>query len=92
MKLAGLPPYSQIIQPWQFGQPYSKKTCLWLKGLPNLQPTSIITEGITPWVNGGCKDAYGNYRRMQGRKERDPKNRSKTFKGVSDAMADQWSL
>lgn len=90
LKLVGLPPYTQAIQPWQFGHPYTKRTCLWLKGLPNLIPTEIITEGITPWVNGGCKDIHGNYRRFQGRKERDPKNRAKTFEGIADAMAEQW--
>lgn len=90
MKLIGLPPYTQAIQPWQFGHPYTKRTCLWLKGLPPLVPTNIITEGIMPYVNGGCKDAHGNYRRFQGRRERDPKNRSKTFPGIAAAMADQW--
>lgn len=90
LKLVGLPPYTQAIQPWQFGHPYTKRTCLWLKGLPNLIPTEIITEGITPWVNGGCKDAHGNYRRFRGRKERDPKNRAKTFEGIANAMAEQW--
>lgn len=90
LKIVGLPPYTQVIQPWQFGHPYTKRTCLWIKGLPNLIPTEIITEGITPWVNGGCKDAHGNYRRFQGRKERDPKNRAKTFEGIANAMADQW--
>lgn len=89
MKLADMPPYTQIIQPWQFGEPYSKRTCLWLKGLPELMPTKIVREH-TPWVNGGCKDANGNYRRFQGRKERDSKNRSKTFRGVARAMAAQW--
>ena len=44
-----------------------------------------------PYVNGGCKDAYGNYRRFQGRKERDPKIRSKTFPGIAKAMAEQWA-
>lgn len=37
-----------------------------------------------------CKDAHGNYRKFQGRKERDPKIRSKTFPGIAEAMADQW--
>ena len=82
--------YDQIIQPYQFGHKYSKKTCLWLKGLPPLKPTEVITDGVTPWVNGGCKDAHGNYRRVQGRRERDPKNRSKTFPGIARAMAEQW--
>ena len=91
MKLIGLPPYTQAIQPWQHGHPYTKRTCLWLRGLPPLEPTSIITEGVQPYVNGGCKDAHGNYRRFQGRKERDPKTRSKTFPGIARAMAEQWA-
>ena len=90
LKIVGLPPYSQIIEPWQFGEPWSKKTCLWLKGLPYLMPTEIVGEGVQPWVNGGCKDAHGNYRRFQGRKERDPKNRAKTFWGFARAFAEQW--
>ena len=90
LKIVNLPPYTQIIQPWQFGHPYSKRTCLWLKGLPKLEPTNIITEGVQPYVNGGYKDAHGNYRRFQGRKERDPKTRSKTFEGIAEAFANQW--
>ncbi len=89
LKLCKLPPYSQIIQPWQFGHSYSKRTCLWIKGLPLLVPTQIITKH-QPYVNGGCKDAYGNYRRFQGRNERDSKKRSKTFPGIAAAMAEQW--
>lgn len=58
-KIHELPPYTQAVQPWQFGHPYTKRTCLWLKGLPPLKPTEIITEGVTPYVNGGCKDAKG---------------------------------
>lgn len=61
-----------------------------LKTSPPLTPTDIIREGVTPYVNGGCKDAHGNYRRFQGRNERDPKTRSKTFPGVAQAMAQQW--
>lgn len=91
MKLCGLPPYDQVIQPYQFGHPYSKRTCLWLKGLPPLMSTDVIMEGVTPYVNGGCKDAHGNYRRFQGRKERDPKTRAKTFPGIAKAMAEQWA-
>ena len=90
-KAMELPPYAQAIQPWQFGHPYTKRTCLWLKELPLLVPTEIITEGVTPWVNGGCKDAHGNYRRFQGRRERDPINRAKTFPGIAAAMAEQWA-
>lgn len=90
LSIVNLPRYTQAIQPWQYGHPYTKRTCLWLRGLPLLQPTNVITDGITPYVNGGCKDSHGNCRRFQGRKERDPKMRSKTFSGVAAAMADQW--
>ena len=89
MKIIGLPPYTQAIQPYEFGHPYSKRTCLWLKGLPALTPTEVIQQH-TPYVNGGCKDAHGNYRRFQGRNERDPKTRAKTFPGIAKAMAEQW--
>lgn len=89
MKLCNLPPYSQIIQPYMFGHPYSKRTCLWLKNLPLLEPTEMI-DHYEPYVNGGCKDAHGNYRKFQGRKERDSKTRSKTFPGIAKAMAMQW--
>ena len=89
MKIVNLPPYSQVIQPYEYGHPYSKRTCLWLRGLPPLMPTEIVAHH-EPWVNGGCKDAHGNYRRFQGRRERDPLNRIKTFPGIAKAMAEQW--
>ena len=89
LKLVGLPEYTQAIQPYEYGHPYSKRTCLWLKNLPKLRPTQTV-EHHEPYVNGGCKDAKGNYRRFQGRKERDPKTRSKTFPGIARAMAEQW--
>lgn len=82
-KVYGLPEYSQIIQPYEFGHPYSKKTCLWLKGLPKLQPTEIIPESERQstkiagnWFNKGGKDRQ--------------KNRAKTFPGIAKAMAEQW--
>lgn len=89
MKLVCLPEYTQAIQPYEHGHPYSKRTCLWLKGLPNLAPTQII-EKHEPYVNGGSKDAHGNHRKFLGRKERDSKTRSKTFPGIARAMAEQW--
>ncbi len=87
-----LPRYSQIIQPYQFGEPYSKRTCLWVKGVPNLQPTELITENITQWVNGGSKKADGTSRSKAARAStfRDSKTKSKTFKGIAEAMAKQW--
>lgn len=89
MKIVGLPAYSQAIQPYEYGHPYSKRTCLWLKNLPALQPTDVL-DYHEPYVNGGCKDAHGNYRKFQGRNERDPKTRAKTFEGIAKAMAEQW--
>ena len=75
------PPYTQAIQPYQFGHPVSKKTLLWLKGLPLLQPTDIVE----PTAN--CHESGTWF--MKGGKERQ-KNRSKTFPGIAKAMAEQW--
>lgn len=90
-KVYELPKYSQIIQPYEHGHPFSKKTCLWLKGLPKLRPTNVVTENIISWVSGGSKDFNGNPRKNKGTKYRDSKTRSKTFPGIAQAMADQWS-
>ena len=42
LSIVGLPPHSQVIQPWQFGDPYTKRTLLWLKNLPPLKPTNYV--------------------------------------------------
>lgn len=84
-----LPPYTQIVQPYEHGHKYSKKTCLWLKGLPKLTPTNIV-EPICSWVSGGSKDSHGNKRENCGMKFRDSKTKSKTFPGIAKAMAEQW--
>lgn len=84
-----LPPYTQIIQPYEHGHPYSKKTCLWLKGLPCLKPTNAVVPEMS-WVSGGSKDAKGNPRANKGTVYRDSKTRSKTFPGIAKAMAEQW--
>lgn len=89
MSIVGLPECDQVIQPYQFGHEYSKRTCLWLHGLPQLRHTKYAGRH-EPYVNGGCKDAHGNYRRYQGRAERDQRPRSKTFPGIAAAMAEQW--
>lgn len=89
MKIVGLPISSQVLQPYWFGHPYSKKTYLWLKGLPPLMSTDILSHH-EPFVNGGCKDAHGNPRKHQGGTERDGLRRSKTFEGIAKAMAAQW--
>ena len=90
LKLVKLPEYSQAIQPWQFGHPYTKRTCLWLKNLPLLKPTNIYNGETTPWVNAGNRDKNGEYRKKKGPTTRDPRQRAKTFPGIAKAMADQW--
>lgn len=67
----------QIIQPWQFGHGEVKATCLWLKGLPKIEPTHIV---------GG---RVARVHREPPSKDR-WKNRSRTYQGIADAMADQW--
>ena len=67
----------QIIQPWQFGHGETKATCLWLKGLPKLEPTNIV-EGRENRIH-----------RMPPSPER-WKNRSRTYQGIAEAMAEQW--
>lgn len=85
-----LPAYSQIVQPYEHGHHYSKKTCLWLKNLPSLLPTEIVTDNIISWVSGGSKDHKGNPRKNKGTTFRDAKTKSKTFPGIAKAMAEQW--
>lgn len=83
-----MPKHSQEIQPWMFGHPYTKKTRLWLKGLPNLVPTNVV-EPIAPYCPAGTgrksRDKYGAAKRGE-----DAKNRAKTFPGIAKAMAEQW--
>jgi hypothetical protein len=68
----------QIIQPWQFGHPETKATCLWLHGLPKLKPTEIV-EGREQRIW-----------KMPPSDER-AKLRSLTYPGIAEAMAEQWS-
>lgn len=80
----------QIIQPFMFGDPYSKKTCLWLKGLPNLVPTDQVDcgEKITYKSGRSMPKWYADAYKLPP-KER-AKVRSKTFGGIAAAMAQQW--
>ena len=74
-----------IIQPWQFGDPYQKTTCLWLKNLPPLFPTQIVDKGEFVTFRSGRRmskwfaTSFG-----------DGNKRSKTFPGIANAMAEQW--
>jgi hypothetical protein len=83
----------QIINPYQFGEPWRKRTCLWLKGLPPLEPTDVV-EPRGYWVDGGgARRAAVNgaifHDVGQVRKNR-AHDRSATFQGIADAMAEQW--
>ena len=83
---AGLPKYTQIIQPYQFGHDYSKKTCLWLKNLPQLKPTKKVKLTYIT-TEKGHRYTKGWY--MTPRNSTD---RSRTFKGIANAMAKQWGV
>ena len=88
LKIVGLPKESQVVQPYQFGHPYSKRTLLWLKGLPELKPTNILTE-YTPYLpsnTGGFARGKGGSRGVA----HNAKDASKTFGGIAQAMAEQW--
>jgi hypothetical protein len=80
-----LPKYFQTIQPYEFGHPFKKKTCLWLKNLPKLTPTDIILK-----QNRESTKIPGNWFNKGG-KERQ-KERARTFQGIADAMAAQWGV
>lgn len=90
LNIVGLPPETQIIQPWMFGEPYTKKTLLWLKNLPPLVETDVITEGIVPFCPSGTGRKLGGKSLGAAIRGNDSKNRSKFFKGMADAMAAQW--
>lgn len=81
----------QIIQPWQFGHAESKATCLWLKNLPKLRPTKILSSGDMPLFPD--EETH----KIDGRVHREPpsadrwKKRSRTYEGIANAMAMQWT-
>lgn len=67
----------QIVQPWQFGHGETKATCLWLKGLPPLVPTNVVAGRVARvHLMPPSEDRW--------------KERSRTYEGIADAMADQW--
>ena len=90
LKIIGLPKESQRIQPYMFGDSFTKMTYLWLKGLPLLVETSNVKEKAVPFVNAGTYDSNGNKRKNKGIKYT-AKDRSKTFPGIAKAMATQWA-
>lgn len=92
MSVFGLPRYSQIIEPYMFGDPWRKRTCLWLKNLPPL--VAMMEAPVEPrglWVGSTSKRRDPTIKqRYELHSNRDPKRRSKTFPGIARAMAIQW--
>ena len=77
---------SQIVQPYEYGHPEQKKTCLWLKGLPLLQPTNNVYDQMMELP----KNKRERLHYLPPSPER-AKLRSKTFPGIAKAMAEQWA-
>ena len=77
----------QIIHPYMFGDPFTKTTCLWLKGLPKLNPTNIVDKGARHITKSG--KSLPEWYNLPPSEER-AKLRSKTFPGIAKAMAEQW--
>ncbi len=73
--------YDQTVQPWWFGEPWSKGACLWLKGLPKLVATNVVIPQGS-WISSSNRTVAGCARNTS--------ERSLTFQGVADAMAEQW--
>lgn len=82
----------QIINPYEYGDPFEKKTCLWLKGLPKLIPTKIVKPPArTEFASGKSMPKwYADAFKLP--KDERAKLRSKTFPGIAEAMAKQWGL
>jgi hypothetical protein len=90
LKCVGLPTETQRIQPYEYGEPWSKLTYLWLKGLPPLVPTQIVSD-YKPYVSCGTSRNKGNPDKSgMSRRGGAQKVRSKTFPGIARAMAEQW--
>lgn len=82
---------NQIINPFQFGDPFEKKTCLWIKGLPNLEPTNIVEPAPRTVFESGKSMPTWYAEAWKLPKEERSTVRSKTFPGIAKAMATQWT-
>lgn len=84
---AELPRWTQTVQPWQFGDPESKRTCLWLRGLPSLKPTKVLPlPACGHWEN----QCPGGQNKLGPSPER-AAIRARTYDGIAGAMAAQWT-
>lgn len=86
-----LPLYSQIIQPYMFGDAWCKRTCLWLKNLPLLMATDCVVP-TGKWVETSQHGRASRPGEWKNKGRRTPKERSKTFPGIAEAMAEQWGI
>ena len=82
----------QIVQPWMFGDPVPKSTCLWIAGLPKLTPTNIVKPEYIIGKRDGKKYSLIHYMTVKMAKGERAKMRSKTFPGIANAMASQWGI
>ena len=80
----------QIINPWQFGHEANKPTCLWLKDLPRLVPTKLVGKGEFYIKANGARMSKWSHVTSGTNKAKRAKIASRTFKGIADAMAEQW--
>lgn len=85
-----LPEKTQVIQPYEYGHPFTKRTQLWLKGLPLLKPTNVIKPERTFCPSGSYSKKHNEKHRGIFTTDR-AKQRSKTFEGIAKAMAEQWA-
>lgn len=85
-------PADQYVEPWWFGDPWQKKTGLWLRGLPKLVPAvERRPEGVLPWCQAGYGPRRADGTRRPGGAVRRVADRNRTFPGIAEAMALQWS-
>lgn len=91
LKVFGIRPPDQTIEPYWFGDPWRKRTCLWLRGLPTLVATNMVEpKGL--WVGSTCANRDPTvYMRYELTSIRNSKTRAKTFPGIARAMAEQWT-
>ena len=89
-KVYDLPEKTQVVQPYQFGHPFTKRTQLWLKGLKPLEYTDIVAPEGTWCPSGSYSKKHDVKHKGMFTKDR-ARNRSKTFPGIAKAMASQWT-
>lgn len=80
----------QIIQPYEYGHAARKATCLWLKGLPKLKPTEIVKPELKAYIGKDGKKRTFSADYGTGFRKNAAKERSKTYTGIAEAMAEQW--